>query len=108
MPSRLVRYAFTHHVDTLALPSCLVVVVVVVEVVVAAVVVAGQSPVPAVRKRKMKRTWKRMKKSRVEGRSEGTGSSGWAPPIGSSGWKEQNITSVNDFCSFHQSKSEIK
>lgn len=89
------RYAFTHHVDTPVLPSCLAVAVV--EVVAAAVVAAGQSPVPAVRKRKMKRTWKRMRKSRVEGRSEGTGSSGWAPPIGSSGWKEQNITSVNDF-----------
>lgn len=76
-------FTFTHHVDTLVLPSCLAVAAA--EVVVAAAVVAGRSPVPAARKRRMKRTWKRTRTSRVEGRSEGTGSSGWVLPTGSSG-----------------------
>lgn len=88
--------AFTHHVDTLVLPSCLAVAVAVVAV--AAAVVAGRSPVPAARKRRMKRTWRRTRRSRAEGRSEGTVSSGWAPPTGSSGLgRAEDMTSADDF-----------
>lgn len=74
----------THHVDTQVLPSCLAAVA---EVVVA-VVVVGRFPIPAVKKRRMKRTWRRMMKSRVEERTAGTGSSGWERLTGSSGSRE--------------------
>lgn len=79
---------FTHHVDILVHPSCLAVAA---AAEAAVAVVAGQSPVPAVRMRRMKRTWRRTKMSRVEGRLAGTGSSGWAPLTGSSEWRKKNI-----------------
>lgn len=79
-------FTFTHHVDIQVLPSWLAAAAAAAaEVVVVAEVVAGLSPVPAARKRKMRRTWRRKRRSRVEERWAGTGSSGWAPPTGSSG-----------------------
>lgn len=79
---------FTHHVDILVHPSSLAVAA---AAEAAVAVVAGRSPVPAVRMRRMRRTWRRTKMSRVEGRLAGTGSSGWAPPTGSSEWRRENI-----------------
>lgn len=76
-------FTFTHHVDILVLPSCLAAAAAAAAEV-AAAVVAEQSRVPEVRRRRMKRTWRRTKRSRVVGRSEGTGSSGLAPLTGSS------------------------
>lgn len=95
---------FTHHVDTQVLPSCLAAAVAAAavaaavaaaEAVAAAVVVAGRSPVPAARKRRMRRTWRRTRRSRAEGSSEDTGSSDWAPPTGSSGRRESDIIGLN-------------
>lgn len=79
-------FTFTHRVDILVLPSCLAAEAAAAAAAaeVAAAVVAEQSRVPEVRRRRMKRTWRRTKRSMVVGRSEGTGSSGLAPLTGSS------------------------
>lgn len=57
---------------------------------VVAVAAAARSPVPAARKRRMKRTWRRKRRSRAE-MWGGTGSSGWALPTEDSGSRGENI-----------------
>lgn len=79
-------HSFTHHLDTPVLPTCLVPAEV--AGVVAVAVEAGRSPVPATRKRRMKRTLRKKKRSRAGESCEGTGSSGWAPLTGNSGRRE--------------------
>lgn len=81
------KFTITHHLVTLDLPSCLAAVEVA-----AAGPVAERSPIRGARRRKMKKTLRRRRRSKVEEMWEDTGSFGSALQTGSSGkiWKRKS------------------